>query len=142
MALVIPYVLGRFGSRRGMLLVSGMLGVLLLPMTIPVWWVAGFGHMAAMAMSPIRYAVYTIYLLDRTPTEQQPFVSGFQELVLGAAFATTALIGGYMIAWNGYTFYYLTSIGAVFIGVALLWFYLYGPLPLFRPPAGPSRKRT
>ena len=110
-------------------------------MTFPIWWLVGIGHAITAAFGPLRFGVFTVYVLNRTPTEQQPFVSGLQELIIGGAFATMAVIGGYLIGWTSYTMYYLISIGIVSFGVFLLWGYLYGPLPISPPSAETNQKK-
>ena len=136
--LLVPFVLKRFGAKNSLLIASGILVITLIPLTIPIWWLAGLGHAVTAAFGPLRFGVFTVYVLNRTPAEQQPFVSGLQELIIGGAFATMALIGGYLIAWTSYSSFYLISIGIVVFGTLLLWGYLYGPLPISPPAANVS----
>ncbi|MFT5196654.1 MAG: MFS family permease, partial [Candidatus Promineifilaceae bacterium] len=123
-ALLIPYILKRFGSKKALMLISATLTLTLVPMLFPIWWLVGAGHIITTAFGPLRFGIFTVYLLDRTPHEQQPFVSGLQELVIGGAFATMAVFGGYLIGWQGYSFLYIAAIGLVGIGAFFLWGYL------------------
>ncbi len=136
--LLVPFVLKRFGAKNAMLLVSGILILTLIPMTMPVWWLVGLGHGITAAFGPLRFGVFTVYVLNRTPAEQQPFVSGLQELIIGGAFATMAVVGGYLIGWTSYSSFYWITIGIVAFGSLLLWGYLYGPLPISPPPSKSS----
>ncbi|MFK7801546.1 MAG: MFS transporter [Anaerolineae bacterium] len=139
--LLVPFILKRFGAKNGMLIASGMLVITLIPLTSSIWWLAGLGHALTASLGPVRFGVFTIYVLNRTPAEQQPFVSGLQELIIGGAFATMAVAGGYLISWTSYSSFYWISIGVVAFGTLLMWAYLYGPLPL-SPPAAQVKNVT
>ncbi len=123
-ALSIPWLTRRFGMARVAVLAGLATAVAMLPMAFPpTWWVAGLGYMAIWILTPVRYASFTVYSMERTPAALRSTMNGVQEMLAGLSFALISYSGGLMIGAVGYTPLFLLG-GAMSLGGALaLWLF-------------------
>lgn len=126
-ALITPLLVGRLGNARVTLYSSLALALCLVPVALSTsWGVAGLGYIGAMALTSIRYPAFTVYTMAITPAGWRAAVSGAGEMAAGLSFACIALLGGYLIAFYGFSTLFfagaLLSIG----GAAVLWLFMQG----------------
>ncbi len=123
-ALMIPWLTHRFGNGRTVLMASSVVVLAMLPLAfVPVWWVAGLGYIGVWAVTPVRYAAFMVYVMERSPERLRGSMNGAQELAGGLSFTLIALSGGYLIATAGYST--LFGLGALLTlaGMLLFWHY-------------------
>jgi MFS family permease len=124
MALLIPWLTRRFGQVN-VALGAGLLTALsILPMAFsPAAWAVGLGYMGVWIVTPVRYAAFMVYSMERTPSGLRSTMNGAQEMLAGLSFATISLAGGFLIGRVGYTPLFLLGASMTVIGLLALLFY-------------------
>jgi MFS family permease len=123
-ALALPLLTHRFGSVRSVIVASTVVTLGLLPIAwVPVWWAAGLGYIAMWLATPVRYAAFMVYSMERTPSHLRGSMNGAQEMVAGLSFALIGFVGGYIITALGYAA--LFTLGALFTLLGVVVFTAY-----------------
>ena len=124
-ALLTPVLVVRWGTARVAIWASFVVAFALLPIAyFPVWSAAGLGYITAIAFTSIRYPAFLLYVMDITPPRYRSAMSGAGETAAGLSFAVMALVGGYLIAQQGYQNLFLLGAVETTIGTLVLWGYL------------------
>lgn len=122
LSLTIPWLMGRFGNFRLVLLSLGAIAALMIPIAfIPSWPVAAVALIAINSMGSLRYLSFISYTMSLVREEQRSLVSGAGEMAIGLGFSISSLIGGYLIAWSGYRDLFLFGALVTTIGAGVFW---------------------
>ncbi len=120
-ALSIPLFTRRFGNVAVSVFASAASGLAMLPMAFaPAWWVAGLGYVFIWLVTPMRYASFTVFSLERTPQHLRSTMNGAQEMFAGLSFALISVSGGYLIGTLGYPPLFLLGAALCLLSVAAL----------------------
>jgi MFS family permease len=92
---------------------------------IPIWWVAGASYVLLQAAVTVRYSTFIVYLMELTPPRQRGIVAGAGEMAAGLSVAVAALLGGYVIANQGYRPLFLSAGLAIALGTLLFGVYVW-----------------
>lgn len=131
----------RWGAPRVVLLASAVSTLSLLPLAfIPHWTAAGIGFVGVTAMSSMRYPAFMLYAVGLVPPSWRGTLAGVGEFAGGISFAGIALIGGYLIAADGFTPLFLLGFGLTLVGTLL--FYLWFMLPRTKTTPAPAARTT
>lgn len=123
-ALASPLLIRRWGTKKALVTVGFLAAVSLLPLAWGnSWEIAGLGYVGMILTSRMRFSIFPVFVMDRTPIKERAWITSIQELVIGGSFALAGFAGGYLIQWAGYTPLFLTGCVFAVIGVAILWFY-------------------
>ncbi len=123
-SLAIPWFTKRYGTVPVTLVASVLTVAAMMPMAFaPVWWAAGLGYMAVWIVTPVRYAAFTVYAMDRTPHHLRSTMNGAQEMLAGFSFALISFTGGFLISTLGYKPMFLLGAALSLAGAITLWLY-------------------
>jgi len=118
--LLIPWLSRRFPRQWVSVAVAMAAAAFLLPLAFaPVWWVAGGSYVLSQALFSMRYSTYIVYLMELTPSRQRGIMTGAGEMAAGLSVAGAALLGGYLIATQGYAPLFLAGAGSIVLGTLL-----------------------
>ncbi len=124
-ALVVPWLSRRFGYGPSAVYASAISALSLIPLALaPVPAVAGAGFISLMAITSIRYPVFYVYMMERTPDRLRSLMNGISEMAAGFSFAFVAMAGGYAIVTYGYAVTFLGAGILTMISAVILWIYL------------------
>lgn len=124
-ALSTPVLAARWGTAQLAIWASFAVALALLPLAyVPVWSAAGLGYIGATAFTSIRYPAFLLHIMELTPARYRSAMSGAGETAAGLSFALMALIGGYLIAQQGYQNLFLLGAAETTLGTLILWGYL------------------
>lgn len=122
MSLVIPWLVIRYGNFKLIHISLGLIVLLILPMAfIPYWPVAAVAFISINSMGSLRYLSFVAYTMSLVPEKQRSLMSGVGEMAIGAGFASSSFVGGYLIAWYGYRELFLYGALMTTIGTVLFW---------------------
>jgi MFS family permease len=125
-ALLTPILAARMGNAWVTVLASLGVVLCLLPLALaPVWYVAAFGYIGAIAMSSVRYPAFMVYTMELIPARFRSVVAGASEMAAGLSFALLALAGGFIIIAGGYSPLFLTGAALNLMGTGALVLFLY-----------------
>ena len=137
-ALMTPALVMRWGAPWTVVIASTVAAFSMLPLALlPFWPAAAIGFIGVTAISSMRYPAYMIYAMGVMPPSWRGTLAGAGETAGGISFAGLALLGGYMIANQGYTPVFLLAGGLTLIGTLL--FYLWFVAPRRKPLPMPAR---
>ncbi len=121
-ALTIPWLVGRYGNFKLVHLSLGLVVAFMLPLAfIPAWPVAASAFVAINSMGTLRYLSFIAFTIALVSDKQRSLMSGIGEMAIGAGFATSSFLGGYLIAWYGYRELFLYGAGLTALGAVLFW---------------------
>jgi MFS family permease len=124
-ALATPYITRRLGNGATAVWVSFLVVIFMLPLAlVPSWQGAGLSYVAVLACTSIRYPAFFVYIMEITPSQLRPTMSGAGEMSAGLSFALIALVGGYIIAGYSYSALFLFAAGMTAVGTTMFWAYL------------------
>lgn len=121
-ALVIPYLVGRFGNYRlviGVTLFSAVGMMLIVLLTNET--AAGWAYIIVTAVGSLRYLAFLVYALSLVPQERRSLMAGTGEMAIGFSFAVMAFMGGYAIVWYGYEPVFLAGAALTAVGAVAFW---------------------
>lgn len=121
-ALVIPFLVNRFGNYRlimGITLFSavGMVPIALAESGI----VAGVSYVLVTSVGALRYLAFLVYALSLVSKKRRSLMAGVTEMGIGISFSAMSFLGGYMIVWFGYQVVFLGGAALLVVGVVLFW---------------------
>ena len=126
MSLTVPWLVSRFGNFKLVHLSLGLIALLILPLAlVPYWPVAALAVIGISSMGSVRYLSFIGFTMALVSDKQRSLISGTNEMAIGAGFAISSFIGGYLIAWLGYRELFLfgsalTVLGTVVFGL-IFW---------------------
>jgi MFS family permease len=138
-ALITPVLTARWSAPRTVVWASLGTTLGLLPLALlPTWGAAGLGLVGVMAFSSMRYPAYLVFAMDLVPARWRATLSGAGEMAGGLCFASMALVGGYIIAAQGFRPLFLFAALLTLIGTVLfyLWFVAPWAKKMVAPVAG------
>ena len=119
-ALMMPYLVNRFGDTRtfnGAVICSA---VALVPLALVAHWsIAGFCFMIVMTMAAIRRPAYTVFQQEMIPSHWRTTMAGAAATSTGLGYAAISLGGGYIIEASGYPMLFLGSALLSAVGSAI-----------------------
>ena len=122
LSLTIPWLVGRFGNFKLVLISLGLIAILMVPIAlIPYWPVAAVALIAINSMGSLRYLSFISYTMSLVSEKQRSLISGAGEMAIGAGFAASSFIGGYLISWYGYRELFIFGAVVTTIGTVLFW---------------------
>ena len=122
MSLTIPWLVNRFGNFRLVHISLALIVLLSLPLAlIPQWQVAAVALISINMMSSLRYLSFIAFTMALVPESQRSLMSGAGEMAIGAGFAISSFVGGYLIAWYGYRELFLFGATLTTIGTVAFW---------------------
>ena len=120
MALLVPFLLRRWGGFNSVMVISIVSIVATLPLVLSEnWAVTGISLVLATAAGPLRYLAFLVFTMGLVPAGRRALVSGAGEMAIGFGFAAISFAGGYLIAAYGYAAMFTVSLVATAIGTAL-----------------------
>jgi MFS family permease len=123
-ALATARLTSAFGNRSVVTWSTLASALALLPIAfVPHWWAAALTLVCVVSVSSIRYASSLVYFLELVPADRRATVSGVTEMAAGLSFTAIALLGGYLIAWYGYTSLFLLGAILSLLGAIVFWAY-------------------
>ncbi|MEM7111749.1 MAG: MFS transporter [Chloroflexota bacterium] len=123
-ALLSPWLIRRYSAKTAMIFVGFASAITILPLAWSTFWpVAGLGYMGLLVASRMRFSIFPVYVMNRTPAKFRAWITSIQELIIGGSFTIFSLAGGYLIGWYGYQSIFLLGAILVAIGTCVLWFY-------------------
>lgn len=127
-ALITPLLVMRWGARSTVAF-AGIAGVVsLLPLALsPLWGIVGAGYIGVIAFSAMRYPAFLGYSMEKVPRRWRGTLSGASETAGGLSFAFMALVGGYIIANQGFGTLFLLSAILTLFGTFLFWIWFMRP---------------
>ncbi len=97
----------------------------MLPLALlPHWLPATIGFMSVLAMSAINGPVRNVFSQEMVLPQWRTTTSALLTIGLAMGWATTAAVGGYLIAHAGFSMLFLISGGLALAAVFLLWGYM------------------
>lgn len=127
-ALLTPLLIMRWGARSTVAFAGVASVVSLMPLAFsPVWGIAGLGYVGIIAFSSMRYPAFLDYSMQKVPAKWRGTLSGAGETAGGLSFATMALLGGYIIANQGFGALFLFSAAFTLFGTFLFWIWFMRP---------------
>ena len=139
-SLTIPWLVGRFGNFKLVLISLGLIAVLMVPIAlIPYWPIAAVALIAINSMGSLRYLSFISFTMALVSEKQRSLISGAGEMAIGAGFAASSFIGGYLISWYGYRELFLFGAVVTTLGTIIFWFIFRkrsAQLPAAPAPAG------
>ncbi|MCB0018571.1 MAG: MFS transporter, partial [Anaerolineales bacterium] len=126
MSLTVPWLVSRFGNFKLVHLSLGLIALLIVPLAlVPYWPVAALAVIGISSMGSVRYLSFIGFTMALVSDKQRSLISGTNEMAIGAGFAISSFIGGYLIAWLGYRELFLfgsalTVLGTVVFGL-IFW---------------------
>lgn len=128
-ALLSPWLIRRFSAKRSLIFVGFLTAVCILPLALsPLWTAAGAGYIGLLVASRMRFSIFPVYVMNRTPAKFRAWITSIQELVIGGSFTLFSLAGGFMIEWYGYSFLFWIGAILVTIGTFVLVFFRDGAI--------------
>ncbi|MFK7805450.1 MAG: MFS transporter [Anaerolineae bacterium] len=122
LSLTIPWLVGRYGNFRLVLISLGLIAVLLIPMAfIPSWQIAAVALIAINSMGSLRYLSFISFTMSLVTEKQRSLISGAGEMAIGVGFAASSFVGGYLISWYGYRELFLFGAAVTTIGTLAFW---------------------
>jgi predicted MFS family arabinose efflux permease len=135
LALFIPLLTRCFGHIPVTLAASLAVFVAILPMIFaPNWWAVGLGYVGVWLVTPVRYAAFMVFSLERTPQHLRSTMNGAQEMSAGLSFALISFTGGAVIDALGYAPVFILGAALALIGMLVLLLYA-GRSPRVAAPA-------
>lgn len=139
-ALITPLLVMRWGARSTVAFAGIGSTLSVLPLVFASFWgVAGLGYMGMVAFSSIRYPSFLGYSMEKVPARWRGTLSGAGEMAGGLSFATIALVGGYVIANQGFSALFLMGGGLSLFGTYLFWVWFMRPR---EDAPGPAREAS
>lgn len=127
-ALLTPLLVMRWGARSTVAFAGIASVISLLPLAFaPMWAVAGMGYIGIIAFASMRYPAFLAYSTEKVPAKWRGTLSGAGETAGGLSFAAMALVGGYVIATQGFSSLFLISAGFTLFGTFLFWAWFMRP---------------
>ncbi|MFT5196741.1 MAG: putative MFS family arabinose efflux permease, partial [Candidatus Promineifilaceae bacterium] len=122
MSLTIPWLVRRFGNFNLVIISLGLIAVLIIPIAfIPYWPIAALALMTITSMGSLRYLSFISFTMSLVSEKQRSLVSGAGEMALGIGFSISSFIGGYLIAWYGYSAVFVFGATVTVIGTVIFW---------------------
>ena len=117
MSLTVPWLVNRFGNFKLVHFSLGLIVLLILPLALlPIWPVAALAVIGISSMGSIRYLSFIGFTLALVSDKQRSLISGVNEMAIGAGFAISSFVGGYLIAWLGYRELFLFGAAVTLLG--------------------------
>lgn len=127
-ALMTPLLVMRWGARSTVLFAGIGTGLSAIPLVLATYWgAAGIGYMGMVAFSSIRYPAFLSYSMEKVPPRWRGTLSGAGEMAGGLSFAAIALVGGYIVANQGFGTLFLLGAGFSLFGTFLFWIWFMRP---------------
>ena len=121
-SLTIPWLVGRFGNFKLVIISLGLIAALIIPIAlIPSWPIAAIALISINSMGSLRYLAFISFTMSLVTEKQRSLISGAGEMAIGAGFATSSFIGGYLISWYGYRVLFLFGATVTIIGTLAFW---------------------
>lgn len=122
MSLTVPWLVTRFGNFKLIHISLGLITLLMIPIAlITSWPVAAVAFISINSTSSLRYLSFISFTMSLVSEKQRSLMSGAGEMAIGAGFAISSFVGGYLIAWYGYREVFLFGAGLTTIGAVAFW---------------------
>lgn len=134
--LAVPRLLLRWGAPSTLTWTTLGIGVGMLPLALlPHWFPATIGFMSVLSMSAINGPVRNVFSQEMVLPRWRATTSALLTIGLALGWASTAAVGGYLIARAGFSLLFLISAGLALAAVVLLWGYRRAQGTASKPPA-------
>jgi MFS family permease len=125
MSLIAPNLLARLGAPRVLALTSVGAGLVSLPLALFQHWIpATFGFVGLMSMLAINAPSRNIFSQEIVPPHWRTTTSAINTVGIGLGWASTALVGGYLIPRIGFSGLFWIGTVLAFVAAILLWGYI------------------
>ena len=125
MSLMAPNLLARLGAPRVLALTSVGAGLVSLPLALFQHWIpATFGFVGLMSMLAINAPSRNIFSQEIVPPHWRTTTSAINTVGIGLGWASTALVGGYLIPRVGFSGLFWIGAALAFVAAVLLWGYI------------------
>jgi MFS family permease len=125
--LAVPHLLLRCGAPQTLKWTTLGIGLAMVPLALlPQWLPAAVGFAGVSALSAINGPVRNVLSQEIVAPRWRPTTSALLTVGLALGWASTAAIGGYLIAQAGFDKLFLISAGLALAAALLLWAYLRG----------------
>jgi predicted MFS family arabinose efflux permease len=122
--LAVPHLLLRYGAPSTLTWTTLGIGVGMLPLALlPHWLPATIGFMSVLSMSAMNGPMRNVFSQEMVLPEWRATTSALLTIGLALGWASTAAVGGYLIARAGFSMLFLISAGLALAAVILLWGY-------------------
>jgi len=121
-ALVAPFVMARWGRRRGIVVGTIGMSLSLLPLAlIPHWAAAAVGIVAMSALPLLVRPIITIYQMDLVARRWHAAMSAAGTMGRAFSWSLASLAGGYLVAAAGYPGAFLVGAAMTALGSGVFW---------------------
>ena len=123
-SLIAPTLLSRWGAARVLALTSLGAGLVTLPLALFQHWIpATFGFVGLLSMLAINAPSRSIFSQEIVPPRWRTTTSAIATIGIGLGWASTALVGGYLIPRAGFSGLFWIGALLAFVAAVLLWGY-------------------
>jgi len=125
-SLIVPSLLGRWGTLRLLALTSVGAGLVSLPLALFQHWIpATFGFVGLLSMLAINAPTRGIFSQEIVPPRWRTTTSAIATVGIGFGWAGTALAGGYLIPRVGFSGLFWIGTVLAFVAGILLWGFIH-----------------
>lgn len=123
--LAVPQLLQRYGTPSTLAWTTLGVGVAMLPLALLSHWLpATIGFIVISSMSAMNGPMRNILSQEIVLPQWRATTSAILTIGLALGWASTAALGGYLIARTGFSILFLISTGLALAGVVVLWSYI------------------